>query len=87
MSSSTAETKRHDVVAVRDRLEDLQSTGMRLTGLMVEELNAERPLGDAFLDLDQSSIRDDARAVLQRNAEWILMHCQRFWEPGAISPF
>jgi hypothetical protein len=54
---------------------------------MVEELNAERPLGDAFFDLDQSSIRDDARAVPQRNAEWILMHCQRFWEPGAISSF
>jgi peptidoglycan-associated lipoprotein len=37
----------------------------------LDELNAERPLGDVFFDLDQYSIRDDARAVLQRNAEWM----------------
>lgn len=35
------------------------------------ELNAERPLGDAFFDLDQSTVRDDARAGLQKNAEWM----------------
>lgn len=38
----------------------------------LEELNAERPLGDAFFDLDQSVIRENARAVLQKNAEWLL---------------
>src|SRR5687768_9216170 len=27
----------------------------------LEELNAERPLGDALFDLDQPTIRDDAR--------------------------
>lgn len=37
----------------------------------VDELNAERPLGDALFDYDQVAIRDDARAVLQRNAEWL----------------
>jgi peptidoglycan-associated lipoprotein len=37
----------------------------------LEELNAERPLGTAYFDLDQSTIRDDARAVLQKNAEWM----------------
>jgi len=37
----------------------------------LEELNAERPLGDVFFDLDQSTIGDNARAVLQRNAEWM----------------
>ena len=37
----------------------------------LEELNAERPLGAAFFDLDQSTIRDDARALLQKNAEWM----------------
>ena len=37
----------------------------------LEELNAERPLGDAFFDFDQATIRADARAVLQRNAEWM----------------
>jgi peptidoglycan-associated lipoprotein len=36
------------------------------------ELNAESPLGDAFFDLDQSALRDDARVVLQRNAEWLM---------------
>ncbi|MGE3275193.1 MAG: OmpA family protein [Vicinamibacterales bacterium] len=35
------------------------------------ELNAERPLGDAFFDYDQSTLRDDARAALARNAEWL----------------
>lgn len=37
----------------------------------LEELNAERPLADVYFDLDQFSIRDDARAALQRNAEWM----------------
>jgi peptidoglycan-associated lipoprotein len=37
----------------------------------LDELNAERPLGAAYFDLDQSTIRDDARAVLQKNAEWM----------------
>jgi peptidoglycan-associated lipoprotein len=46
----------------------------------LEELNAERPLGDVFFDLDQYSIRDDGRAVLQRNAEWM-----RRWTSTRIS--
>jgi peptidoglycan-associated lipoprotein len=37
----------------------------------LEELNAERPLGDAFFDYDQHTIRADARAVLQQSAEWL----------------
>lgn len=37
----------------------------------IEQLNAERPLGDVFFDLDESSVRDDARAALQKNAEWL----------------
>ena len=37
----------------------------------LEQLNAERPLGDVFFDLDESSIRDDARPLLQKNAEWM----------------
>jgi peptidoglycan-associated lipoprotein len=35
------------------------------------ELNAEKPLGDVYFDLDSSMIRDDARAPLQRNADWL----------------
>jgi peptidoglycan-associated lipoprotein len=34
-------------------------------------LNAERPLDDNFFDFDKSEIREDARAPLQRNADWM----------------
>lgn len=37
----------------------------------LEQLNAERPLGDVYFDLDSSTVRDDARAFLQKNAEWM----------------
>jgi peptidoglycan-associated lipoprotein len=37
----------------------------------LDQLNAERPLGDVFFDLDASMVRDDARVVLQQNAEWL----------------
>src|SRR5689334_2849026 len=37
----------------------------------LDQLNAERPLGDVFFDLDESTIRDDARPLLQRNADWL----------------
>jgi peptidoglycan-associated lipoprotein len=37
----------------------------------LEQLNAERPLGDVFFDLDESTIRDDSRGALQKNAEWL----------------
>jgi peptidoglycan-associated lipoprotein len=37
----------------------------------LEQLNAERPLGDVFFDLDESTVRDDARGPLQKNAEWL----------------
>ena len=37
----------------------------------VDELNAERPLGDALFDYNEFTIRGDARTVLQANAEWL----------------
>jgi peptidoglycan-associated lipoprotein len=37
----------------------------------LDQLNAERPLGDVFFDYDQSTIRDDARPLLQKNADWL----------------
>ena len=37
----------------------------------LDELNAERPLGDVFFSYNESTIRDDARATLQRNADWM----------------
>jgi peptidoglycan-associated lipoprotein len=37
----------------------------------LEELNAERPLGDALFDYDQFTIREDARSILQANSNWL----------------
>jgi peptidoglycan-associated lipoprotein len=37
----------------------------------LEQLNAERPLGDTLFDLDEATIRDDARATLQNDAQWL----------------
>ena len=37
----------------------------------IDELNAEKPLADAFFDLDSSQIRDDAKPALQKDAEWM----------------
>ena len=35
------------------------------------ELNAERPIPDVLFRLDDSAIDEDARATLQRSAEWL----------------
>jgi peptidoglycan-associated lipoprotein len=40
-------------------------------GKSLDQLNAERPLADVYFDLDQSTIRDDGRSSLQKNAEWM----------------
>jgi peptidoglycan-associated lipoprotein len=37
----------------------------------LDQLNAERPLDDAFFDLDSSQIREDAKPKLQKNADWM----------------
>jgi peptidoglycan-associated lipoprotein len=37
----------------------------------LDQLNAERPLSDVYFDLDESTIRDDAKGSLQRNADWL----------------
>jgi peptidoglycan-associated lipoprotein len=37
----------------------------------LDELNKERPLGDVFFDLDQSTIKDEGRAALNTNAAWL----------------
>jgi peptidoglycan-associated lipoprotein len=39
--------------------------------MTLDELNAKMPLGDVFFDYDQSTIRDDARGTLQKNAEYL----------------
>jgi peptidoglycan-associated lipoprotein len=35
------------------------------------DLNAEKPLGDIGFDYDMSTIREDARPILQRNADYM----------------
>lgn len=35
------------------------------------QLNSERPLADVFFALDQSTIRDEGRAALTTNANWL----------------
>ena len=37
----------------------------------LDQLNAEKPLGDVYFDLDRSDIRDDARPVLERDADFM----------------
>jgi peptidoglycan-associated lipoprotein len=37
----------------------------------VADLNAEMPLSDVMFDYDQFAIRDDQRAVLQKNADYL----------------
>jgi len=37
----------------------------------VEQLNAEKPLADAYFDYDKADLRDDARGVLSKNADWL----------------
>jgi len=35
------------------------------------QLNDERPLADVFFDLDMATLREDAKPILQRNADWL----------------
>lgn len=37
----------------------------------LEQLNAEKPLDDVFFDLDRAEVRDDGRAPLQKDADWL----------------
>jgi peptidoglycan-associated lipoprotein len=37
----------------------------------LEELNADHPLADVFFDLDRSEVRQDAKALLERDADWM----------------
>jgi peptidoglycan-associated lipoprotein len=39
--------------------------------MTLDELRAKQPLGDVFFDYDKSNVRDDARAPLQQNADWL----------------
>jgi len=46
----------------------------------LDQLNAEMPLGDVKFDYDQSTVRDDQRGILQKNADWM-----RRWTTTRVS--
>lgn len=37
----------------------------------LDELNAEKPLGDVFFAYDSATVSEEARATLQKNMEWL----------------
>jgi peptidoglycan-associated lipoprotein len=37
----------------------------------LDELNREKPLADAFFAVDSAQVADDARSILQKDAEWL----------------
>ncbi len=37
----------------------------------LDQLNAEKPLTDVFFDFDSTQIRDEGRAALQKDSEWL----------------
>jgi peptidoglycan-associated lipoprotein len=37
----------------------------------LDQLNAEKPLGDVYYDYDKADLSDAARASLQKNADWL----------------
>src|SRR5581483_9134604 len=37
----------------------------------LDQLNAEKPLGDAYFDFDMSTLKDDARSILQKDADYM----------------
>ncbi len=37
----------------------------------LDQVNAEKPLGDVFFDFDRSDLGDDDRAAIQKNADWM----------------
>ena len=39
--------------------------------MSLAELNAQKPLDDAFFDLDKSDLTDQARSSLQKDADWM----------------
>jgi len=39
--------------------------------MTLDQLNASKPLDDVFFDYDENLLREDARQVLQRDAQWL----------------
>jgi peptidoglycan-associated lipoprotein len=39
--------------------------------MSLDELNAKKPLGDAYFSLDSSELNEEARGLLQKDADWM----------------
>src|SRR5262245_22673119 len=39
--------------------------------MSLEQLNAQKPLGDVFFALDSSDLTDEGRAALQKDSDWM----------------
>jgi len=46
----------------------------------LDQVNAENPLADVAFDYDAATVRDDQRAILQKNADWM-----RRWTSTRVS--
>jgi peptidoglycan-associated lipoprotein len=46
----------------------------------LDQLNGEMPLADVAFDYDKSTVRDDQRAILQKNVDWM-----RRWTTARVS--
>ena len=46
----------------------------------LDQLNAEMPLSDVSFEYDQSTVKDDQRGILQKNADWM-----RRWTSTRVS--
>ena len=40
-------------------------------GKTLDQLNAEKPLTDAFFEYDKSDLKEEGRAAMQKNADWL----------------
>jgi peptidoglycan-associated lipoprotein len=56
------------------------SEGRAVRAQIAGSVNAEMPLGDVSFEYDQSTVRDDQRATLQKNADWM-----RRWTTTRVS--
>ena len=39
--------------------------------MSLEDLNKQAPLADVFFDLDSTDLTEEARAILQKNSDWL----------------
>ena len=65
--SATAAAARSGARSSRRRRPRTRSSGTKT----LEQLNAEKPLGDVFFGLDSTDLSDEARGLLQKDVDWM----------------